>query len=743
VSSSVAPRRAWPWLPIVGVLLVLACSPGSQAVPAPLHAVPEGRGYLAAAAQADITPPLHLSLFGHGPEGRIAVGVRLRLNCQVFLIASQADIVALVPCDLQSPSMALQRLVAAKLAQIGIPITADRLFIMATHTHAAPGHYFEARRYSGPFSSQAPGYDERVLGFLAGRIAAGVADAFAALAPACLGWNRTNVWGLTFNRSYVPFLANPASGEPEDPATRATIAEQRIQTAGWRTLPAASQEDTSTTTREPSGPGAGSSSETAAVHTGAEAAVDPELSVLALYRRANDTLSCEGSRLSGVLAVFGMHPTGVPNTNELYHGDIFGFAVRVAEGRLSPPLPESPLGRLAAPRRFESASSDAERVIVGLANGVEGDVSPKMNFQSMPEARKQGRELGQAIERLTLDVPDRHAEGPLAHLTWDLKFPEGQYDADPAHRLCKHAELGMASTGGARDGPTRVRILPAANAGFQPVRLSECHDQKVPLRRGTSHSDHDFPQVGPIAVIQINDGILATVPGEVTTMTGRRIRQAIAKGLPARAAHVAVAGLTNQYFQYFATHEEYPFQFYEGASTLYGPHSEQFLVRHFGCLGELLANRPAECTGADVVNRPSTFEADPFPRADRWPSDEDVQAFGLDPLDVFRVQREGAIGWEMRIDPLPLTFTSDRAALSVAVLLAEGADVALDDDRGASIEIREVEDGEAWRIRWIPDLMPRDARCGNWFRIAVRGQVNVTSRPFLLECPRELVEARP
>src|SRR5690606_31646298 len=46
-----------------------------------------------------------------------------------------------------------------------------------------------------------------------------------------------------------------------------------------------------------------------------------------------------------------------------------------------------------------------------------------------------------------------------------------------------------------------------------------------------------------------------------------------------------VAGLTNEYIQYVATHEEYQLQAYEGASTIYGPNS----ARYFRSRASLLA----------------------------------------------------------------------------------------------------------------------------------------------------------
>lgn len=66
------------------------------------------------------------------------------------------------------------------------------------------------------------------------------------------------------------------------------------------------------------------------------------------------------------------------------------------------------------------------------------------------------------------------------------------------------------------------------------------------------------------------------VPGELTTMAGRRLREAvrarlISQGVLGEDAYVVVAGPANTYSHYIATREEYGVQRYEGASTIYGP----------------------------------------------------------------------------------------------------------------------------------------------------------------------------
>src|SRR5262249_1556790 len=101
--------------------------------------------------------------------------------------------------------------------------------------------------------------------------------------------------------------------------------------------------------------------------------------------------------------------------------------------------------------------------------------------------------------------------------------------------------------------------------------------------------------------------------------------------------------------------------------------------------------------------------------------------------------RDGALGWEIDFGRMPLTFTADRSRFWVEILRGDAGATIEDDDRGTSVEVRELDDGARWRVRWTPDLALADAkcdpRCGQTFRIAVRGRVHFESRPFQLVCP--------
>jgi neutral ceramidase len=76
----------------------------------------------------------------------------------------------------------------------------------------------------------------------------------------------------------------------------------------------------------------------------------------------------------------------------------------------------------------------------------------------------------------------------------------------------------------------------------------------------------------------IGNMAIAGVPGEFTTMSGRRLRDAVRNAIAEvdktiGNVEIVVAGLCNTYSDYIATPEEYQIQRYEGASTIFGPHT--------------------------------------------------------------------------------------------------------------------------------------------------------------------------
>src|SRR2546430_2032795 len=122
---------------------------------------------------------------------------------------------ALVVADLPLSSSLLHRRVAALTARTdGIGV--DRLVIAVTHTHAGPGHFFEATGYNDEGSSVL-GFDPVMVDSLAARIARAVHNAAKDLRPARVAWGSRAVWGQTRIRSLPAMLRNiPLPTAPPD-----------------------------------------------------------------------------------------------------------------------------------------------------------------------------------------------------------------------------------------------------------------------------------------------------------------------------------------------------------------------------------------------------------------------------------------------------------------------------------------------------------------------------------------------
>lgn len=101
------------------------------------------------------------------------------------------------------------------------------------------------------------------------------------------------------------------------------------------------------------------------------------------------------------------------------------------------------------------------------------------------------------------------------------------------------------------------------------------------------------PKVVPTQLLQIGDVVIVALPGEFTTMSGRRVRStirdaALQAGVSSEA-HVILAGLSNIYTSYVATPEEYEMQRYEAASTIFGPHTLTLYLSQYEKLMQAMA----------------------------------------------------------------------------------------------------------------------------------------------------------
>lgn len=96
------------------------------------------------------------------------------------------------------------------------------------------------------------------------------------------------------------------------------------------------------------------------------------------------------------------------------------------------------------------------------------------------------------------------------------------------------------------------------------------------------------PKIVSTQMLKLGNVILAAVPGEFTTMAGRRLRTVIRnsalQSTGGEEVKVIIAGLSNMYTSYITTPEEYEIQRYEGASTIFGPHTLTLYLEQFSKL---------------------------------------------------------------------------------------------------------------------------------------------------------------
>ncbi|GBG71279.1 hypothetical protein CBR_g8701 [Chara braunii] len=186
-------------------------------------------------------------------------------------------------------------------------------------------------------------------------------------------------------------------------------------------------------------------------------------------------------------------------------------------------------------------------------------------------------------------------------------------------KTCKPA-MGFSFAAGTTDGPGAFNFKQGDEHGnifwrivgsfIEPPSGEQikCHKPK-PILIDTGEANVPYPwqpKILPIQILRIGQFIILAVPGEFTTMAGRRLRESVKRTLIERGkgqfgedTHVVIAGLSNTYSSYVTTFEEYQVQRYEGASTIFGPHTLDAYLQEFNRLAAAMAE------GKDVPQGPA------------------------------------------------------------------------------------------------------------------------------------------
>lgn len=476
---------------------------------------------LAGTAKADITPPPGLPMAGFSIFSDDGRGFRSKVMARVFYLKPAIGRpVALVQCDLLSGSVILHHRVAELVAE-KTDVEAGGLMISATHTHSAPGNFFGNMFYNNKASNR-PGFDDRYFEFLSRQIADAVIRAYETRKPARIATGKTGIKGTARNRSLPAHLHN------------SNIASL----------------DNKPDERE---------------------AVNPYLHLIRIDCLDSD----EQYKPLGVFTNFSLHPNTNPSElGSVYHGDIFSYSERKVEWKI---------------KRHYNLPWEATHA---AANGSHGDNNPDYpedrveNFQDL---ERLGDIIADAVFDLFVSLDD-NLKSDVA-----IQYRARELDLFTDHaigdiQIADRPVVGLATLAGAqgRGRSTFLSWVPFIAPGWPRWIFTDGqHGHKRhaagPLQPLIVPKE-EFPHILFLQVVQVDDTLLLPLPFEVTYEMGARIEaQALTAGRRAGLQGVrqyVVAGVSNGYFGYVTTPEEYSLQYYEGGSNLYGPNTGNFLAAH-------------------------------------------------------------------------------------------------------------------------------------------------------------------
>ncbi|KAI8077818.1 Neutral/alkaline nonlysosomal ceramidase [Halteromyces radiatus] len=532
-------------------------------------------GYLIGTGKADITGPVaEIHLFGYAEMNQIGNGILQRCFARSYIIVDDDDHqgeepmvksavqrrLVFVNVDLQSMSLSVKFRVVERLQSIFGPdlYTMENVMISSTHTHSAVGGFLEYTLYEIPVK----GWIEETVQPIVSGITKSIVKAHHHLEKGNVTLHSGELFDTNINRSPAAYNLNPQH-------------ERNLYTSN----------------------------------------VDKTMTLLGFYTEKQDL---------GLINWFAVHGVSVNKTNRLVNGDNKGYgSYWVEKNRLF---------------SNSSTSTSSDKFVAAFAQSNEGDVSPhtlgsfctgtnipcdgtkmtKCPWFSTCQGRGPGWTVGhlesnrmigenqaRMATRLYLEAKGKYQyvlNGPVdfRQVYWNVPHTKMIQPNGSIHSLCAPA-MGLAFIGGTTDAEPGLGVYQSTThmpwywkfvrAFIKTPSQSqvECHAPKpILFDTGEMSFPHAWqPNVLDIQLFRVGNTFIAAVPAEFTTMSGRRLRKAIADTLMdygVNTASIILSGPANGYSSYVATFEEYQMQRFEGAATAYGPHTLEGYIQVFQAL---------------------------------------------------------------------------------------------------------------------------------------------------------------
>nr|CAB3223352.1 neutral ceramidase [Phallusia mammillata] len=507
-------------------------------------------GYVIGVGRADITgPPADANMMGYANPNQVAGGIHFRQYSRAFVVGQGRSRVLFINIDACMGSMLVKLEVLKKLKLVyGDLYNAENVCISGTHTHSAPAGFLQ----DVLFQITSMGYVPETLNAMVDGIVESVRIAHDNLAPGHILINKGELLDSNINRSPSAYLNNPES-------------ERKRYAYN----------------------------------------VDKEMTLLKFVDK--------DGRGVGMINWFAVHCTSMNNSNSLISGDNKGYAELLFEQAMDP----------------DSLPGDSN-FVAAFAQSNEGDVSPNTrgphcidtglpcdNLHSTCNGKVQnciasgpGKDMFESTKIIAnnqfhkaMDLYNNASlmvEGPVVAVHQYVDMTNQSVDINSTHtsRTCKPA-MGFSFAAGTTDGPGAFDFKQGDKTGNAFWKLiggflhspsqeqKDCHYPK-PILLDTGEMKRPYswqPDVVDTQLIRIGQLLISAVPGEFTTMSGRRLNEGVLKTFaqvfPNEKFETVIAGLANTYSDYIATFEEYHVQRYEGASTIYGPLTLQAYVQQY------------------------------------------------------------------------------------------------------------------------------------------------------------------
>lgn len=512
---------------------------------------------------------LGVGMLGYVQYQQTVEGARTPLSARAFYLRNTAgDRVAMVVCELAWITQAVRHTVLSRLERDhpDLGLGGHNVLLSATHTHSGPGGYSHHLIYN----LSIPGFVPEVLEAISVAIVRAIVEASQSARPGRVSWARGEIpyhEPVAFNRSLRAYLANPDVA-PVD-----------------------------------------------AAHP--ERATSRGMTVLRLDRT-------DGAPI-GALCWFGVHATSMHADNRLLDADNKGHAARQFEQTLAAVNPEF-VAAFAQTCPADVSPSSRWDAAAGVMSGPSQDAvaNARLNGEIQYRYARQIYEAaaGQPVvgDRLVahvryqnhgrIHVDPRHAFGeasahthrPRFELAMAMGTTDGRGPLFPfasavrmLNRAARHRRLmverrrppEVRNVGRGGEGKVFPLVDLAGRADGKLLGLFAADAPRVPTwiypavaqlraraRRGVPKRAPWAPEVVPIQLVLIGPLAIAGLPGEPSTVAGRRLEHSLLRSLcneDMGVDHVVVAGYANAYASYIVTFHEYQEQAYEGGSTLFGP----------------------------------------------------------------------------------------------------------------------------------------------------------------------------